>query len=386
MKKQKLVLALGASVAASTSLLAATSERYVYDASGNIVEKQLGDQVTNFDYTGNILKGSSFNAEQKQYRYDEAGRLVGESKGGQIVRELTYQFADKVTKVKNNGESSELFYNAEGQLVGTKSAGKTESFAWDGLALVSRGAKSYTIEEHIVGGVPAMIGNGVTVSDMIGSTLSVGKESYSGTVFGEGLENGLFTGKPFVEELGGFIFKYRNYSPFKIRWTSSDPSGYPDGSNSHIYVKNDPINFFDLLGLAACEPPTRTEWTPDIPLQPGGNSNNQNNGTSRKAKQQYEYAYNSKGTEGYPALVGEPSELGTTTDWIDCSVPIITISVGFIASDKTDCRSDTAYQKHNYVNGTFRAACDYSGSGGSTNQVYEGEMSVPSTLFVAGEK
>ena len=218
MKKKKIAIALGASVAATTSLLAvASSERYVYDASGNIVEKQIGDQITQFDYSGNLLKGSLADNDQKQYQYDDAGRLVGELENGQIVRKLNYQFADKVTKVQSGEKTTELYYNAEGQLVGTSSGESVEAFTWDGLALVSRGESVYTNERHIAGGIPALIGSDVAVSDLIGNTLSVGIESFEASAYGEGLEKGLFSGKPYVEELEKHVFLHRNYSTKKAR-------------------------------------------------------------------------------------------------------------------------------------------------------------------------
>lgn len=44
-----------------------------------------------------------------------------------------------------------------------------------------------------------------------------------------------FTGKPYEVDLGGYIFKYRNYNPALSRWTTVDPSGFPDGVNPSIY-------------------------------------------------------------------------------------------------------------------------------------------------------
>lgn len=261
MKNKQTTLALGASVAASASLLAATSsERYVYDASGNIVEKQIGDQVTQFDYSGNLLKGSLLDATQKQYQYDNAGRLVGESEEGQEVRRLNYQFADKVTRVQSGDRTTELFYNAEGQLVGTSSAGNLEAFAWDGLALVSRGEQAYANEKHVVGGVPAMVGSEVAVSDMIGNTLSIGEESFESTAYGEGKRQALFTGKPYISQLGSFVFRHRNYSPVSNRWDVSDPIGYPDGRNQFQYVQSDPILKVDPEGLATRAFQLSTVW------------------------------------------------------------------------------------------------------------------------------
>jgi len=58
-----------------------------------------------------------------------------------------------------------------------------------------------------------------------------------------------FTGKPFVEETGSYAFKFRQYDPELNRWTSADPSGFPDGANSHAYGKS-PVSGLDPNGLA----------------------------------------------------------------------------------------------------------------------------------------
>jgi RHS repeat-associated protein len=58
-----------------------------------------------------------------------------------------------------------------------------------------------------------------------------------------------YTGKPFDMELGTYIFKFRNYSPEMQRWTTTDPSGFPDGANNYSYVST-PVYMMDPLGLA----------------------------------------------------------------------------------------------------------------------------------------
>lgn len=250
MKKKKLTLALGASFAASASLMGATSsERYVYDASGNIVEKQIGDQVTELSYSGNLLKGSWLDKSERNYQYDDAGRLVVELGNGRVVRELDYEFADKVTKVRNGAKTTELFYNAEGQLVGTNSVGNIKTFVWDGLAIVKQGSQCYANEDTGKIENPVLSNSEVTVSDFIGTTLSIGVCNFKSTAFGEDMQEGMFTGKPYVPALERFVFKYRSYSPVEARWTTPDPLGFPDGLNGFTYVKNNPLILLDLEGL-----------------------------------------------------------------------------------------------------------------------------------------
>lgn len=57
-----------------------------------------------------------------------------------------------------------------------------------------------------------------------------------------------FTGKPYLNSEDGYAFKYRSYSPRIARWTSEDPSGFPDGANASFYAPN-PTSEIDYLGL-----------------------------------------------------------------------------------------------------------------------------------------
>jgi RHS repeat-associated protein len=57
-----------------------------------------------------------------------------------------------------------------------------------------------------------------------------------------------YTGKPYVESIGTYTFKYRSYNPDLSRWTTEDPSGFPDGANGNVYAPR-PTNGLDPCGL-----------------------------------------------------------------------------------------------------------------------------------------
>jgi RHS repeat-associated protein len=61
-------------------------------------------------------------------------------------------------------------------------------------------------------------------------------------------EHAFYTGKPYVESSGGYAFKFRSYNPELVRWTSEDPSGFPDGANSYFYSPTPTIEL-DFQGL-----------------------------------------------------------------------------------------------------------------------------------------
>ena len=58
-----------------------------------------------------------------------------------------------------------------------------------------------------------------------------------------------YTGKPYLEETGQYVFLFRHYDPELGRWTTSDPSGFPDGANNAVYTRR-PTTHLDPLGLA----------------------------------------------------------------------------------------------------------------------------------------
>jgi RHS repeat-associated protein len=167
---------------------------------------------------------------------------------------------------------------------------QTETFLWDGLALIRRNDEHFINEPH-VGNAPKKLrfegkpraqrsarrarkgprGNPVASSkgtsyfnDALGTTIGAKKDGkYSAaalTAFGERLDNvdstspairslgeGWFTGKPFVEGLG-HAFLMRNYRAGLAKWQSADPMGYPDGWNQLAYCNNAATSAVDLWG------------------------------------------------------------------------------------------------------------------------------------------
>ena len=253
------------SLAGYASAASIGSEKYTYDASGNIVEKSIDGQVTQmtYDSSNRLTERQATGRSNETTAYDTAGRPIALKDGnGRQIRNMSYGYGDKVLTTTSQGDHAGFYYNAEGQLVGKKTSSGVSSYAWDGNVLAIDGAKAFTNEAHISGGVPLISsGTDVVISDYLGSTLASGENKYDGTAYGEGLEQGRFTGKSFVRELECFVFNHRLYSPETNRWTVPDPSGFPDGSNNLQYVEGNPISNIDPSGLyqqTAVEPFTLT--------------------------------------------------------------------------------------------------------------------------------
>ena len=111
----------------------------------------------------------------------------------------------------------------------------------------------YTNEPYVTGGNPILANDKVLFNDILGNTVSTISSNELNpvfmTAFGETADkNAMFTGKPFISELG-YVFLYRNYHPAHAKWNSSDPLGYPDGWNNLAYCENQSTTTIDIMGL-----------------------------------------------------------------------------------------------------------------------------------------
>ena len=200
--------------------------------------------------------------------YDVAGRKVRE--GSKTYR---YGYLDKVLSVTDGDTTRTFSYHADGQLAsatvgsalradrGATPLSETETFLWDGLALIQRGDEQFMDEPHIGGGNPVASSKGTSYfNDALGTTVgskSNGKYSAAAlTAFGENHltteppnHQTFFTGKPYVEGLG-HAFLMRNYRAGLAKWQTADPMGYPDGWNQLAYGHNSPYDGVDRLGGA----------------------------------------------------------------------------------------------------------------------------------------
>ncbi len=283
-------------------------ESFQHDKSGNITQRRSGAKLITMTYDlanqlidSTVTKvgaaGAASGSETTAFTYDKAGRMIRETQQlGTTNREprtasYTYGYLDKVLKVQRSGGSDEasinhqpstinFHYGPDGMLLGKTKDGKTESWTWDGLALLSRGRSTFVNEPHASGGVPLIEHHRETVmkrsalgqtyeeveadrlllSDYLGTTLdtldsekdadpkSQISDHQSLTSLGSTTSQGRFTGKPYDADLGAHVFPFRNYRSDLGRWASADPSGFPDGPNGQFYAPVGTVGI-DPMGL-----------------------------------------------------------------------------------------------------------------------------------------
>ena len=105
-----------------------------------------------------------------EYEYDAAGRLVKE--GDKVY---SYIGLDKIESVTEGGRKLSSFtYHIDGQLAARVSIESSETFHWDGLALIQRNNTSYVNEPAVTGGNPILADEDVLFNDLLGSTIGIG--------------------------------------------------------------------------------------------------------------------------------------------------------------------------------------------------------------------
>ena len=239
----------------------------------------------------NQLVSSTTNGKVTEYAYDAAGRLIKEGD-----KSYAYGWLDKVLSVTENGQQIASFnYHNDGQIAQAIHNGKSEDFLWDGLALIHRGETSFINEPYVTGGNPILSSkDGVMFNDMLGSTLNIGGKAVNMTAFGESADtNAMYTGKPYIGELG-YAFLFRNYRSDYGKWQTTDPLGYPDGWNNLAYCGNSPVELYDFLGALAEQSANGSQPVYRITLcvdgGPGGGSSS-SGGSSNSSASNYGHGW-----------------------------------------------------------------------------------------------
>jgi len=140
---------------------------------------------------------------------------------------------------------------------------------------------------------------------------------------------GFYTGKPYLAESGSYAFKYREYNPETARWTTVDPSGFPDGANNRLYAAV-PTSQFDSNGFWITAVYSITKQTFTIDNQVFGGCNSGDNNVDHQSSQ-YAYVgplptgeYNifdrPGGIGGHSAFILDPIDSVTQNDHWDSGV------------------------------------------------------------------
>jgi RHS repeat-associated protein len=195
--------------------------------------------------------------------YDIRGNLIGDG-----TRTFSYDVENRLLSVGGSA-SVTLDYDPLGRLRQTVAAGTTTQFLYDGDRLVAEYNGSGTLVRRYVHGAgidePLVWYEGAGLGDrrwlhadergsVLASTDGAGTATaYQYGPYGEPTtwsgSRFKYTGQIALHEAQLYHYKSRVYDPVLGRFLQTDPVGYKDDVNLYAYVRNDPVNAFDPIGL-----------------------------------------------------------------------------------------------------------------------------------------
>lgn len=236
--------------------------RYTYNGLGQLAElnRPQGQVTFRYDANGNLLERVDKQTGRiLKYTWDYENRLVGMDDG---TVKVAYKYdgdGNRIGKIVN-GKSTEYVNNINGFITQTlseiNSAGETRNYSYgiERIGLIdSGGVASFYLADGLEGSVSELIDNSGRIS-----------ESYAYDAFGnrtiqiEGSGNPYTYDGEYTDGETGLIFlRARYYDPAIGRFLSNDirmgSQGDPQSLNPFVFVRNNPINFVDPLGLDGWE-------------------------------------------------------------------------------------------------------------------------------------
>ncbi|MEI6531374.1 MAG: RHS repeat-associated core domain-containing protein [Chlamydiota bacterium] len=195
-----------------------------------------------WDKNGRLLSQNS-----TLYRYDELDRLIA------IEGTSTYSYDSFNRRLSKTvgGLTTYFIYDGQNE-IGSYEESRLQDLRilGDGLGGEIGASWAMEIEGEAYFPVHDNRGNVVSLQDASGEAL----EDYRYSSFGEeaptsALSPWRFASKRVDRESGFVYFGRRYYSPSMGRWTTADPQGLSDGLNVYAYLRNNPVNSFDVYGL-----------------------------------------------------------------------------------------------------------------------------------------
>jgi RHS repeat-associated protein len=213
-------------------------------------------------YTTNGLNQHTA-AGPASFTYDARGNLTGD---GTTV--FAYDSENKLTAA-SGGASGTLAYDPMGRLY-QLTASATTRFGYDGVDRIAEyDGSNVVLRRYIHGpGIDNPIawyegsgfasrrflsaderGSIVSVTDSAGAVITINSYDESGIPSANNAGAFGYTGQTWLTELGLWYYKNRILSPTLGRFLQTDPIGYAGDINLYGYVRNDPVNLIDPLGL-----------------------------------------------------------------------------------------------------------------------------------------
>ena len=175
-----------------------------------------------------------------------------------------------VRVTKDTAEVGRYAYDPIGRRVEKVAGANTNGYAYDGVDIlrqasggrVVRYVQGPRIDEPLAaedaGGQLVYehadeLGSQVKSTDGSGAvTASRTYEAFGGPGASSASERYAYTGREWDPETGLYYYRARYYDPKLGRFISEDPIGFDGGANAYGYVEQNPVRYFDPMGLYHC--------------------------------------------------------------------------------------------------------------------------------------
>ena len=255
----------------SDSVLAAVdSAKNSFEAFLKVIPGTNNITITATDYSGNNNKQTNnynisvTNGINNTLAFDNNGNTISATNPA-----VTYDWdaADRLVKITKEANITEFVYDGLSRRVAEKLNGTViKRWLWDGTELCEeRNAAGGTVTKRFFPQGEQINGtNYYFTKDHLGSiremtdAAGVVKARYDYDPYGRRtkLSGSMdadfgFTGHYLHQSSGLYLAMYRAYDPNLARWLSRDPIAEKGGLNLYGYVLNNPINYWDPLGLGS---------------------------------------------------------------------------------------------------------------------------------------
>jgi|APSaa5957512622_1039677.scaffolds.fasta_scaffold03975_2 RHS repeat-associated protein len=218
----------------------------------------VGGEILTYDGNGNTASDGT-----NTYAYDEFGCLVGATTP--TYSNIVYRYDAYGRRVEKNVDGTVERYVHDGYHVLADLNAADEPLRWyvhsdviDGLlGQVTTNASCYFLRDGL--------GNVTHMMDASGSAVLELTYDVYGTCVTTGTTDTVyrFTGRRCDEETGLYYYRARYYSPQLGRFLQPDPIAWHSGDpNFYSYVRNNPVNMVDPLGMRGTVSKGRRKWDP----------------------------------------------------------------------------------------------------------------------------
>ncbi len=219
---------------ADHQLTAIGADMFQYDAAGNLIQKVLGGQITDFVYNNEnrlseVKQGANTIA---RYHYDPFGRRIKKEAGGEISYFL---YADEGLIAEYDSVGNEI-----------RQYGYQPDGVWGTNPIYLKVDSSYYYYQNDHLGTPQKLieKSGAIVWSAKAYAFGETEVAQISTI-----DNPLrFPGQYFDLETGLHYNHFRYYDPRIGRYLTSDPIGLQGGINTYTYAVNNPLVFIDPDG------------------------------------------------------------------------------------------------------------------------------------------